>query len=259
MSTLDTLDIVGATLALPEQVASAAAALGDGVAGLPDGPLSNVLVVGMGGSGIAGDVLAAVAGPVCAVPIVVHKDYELPGFVGSDTLLLAVSASGGTEETLHVATEAVRAGARLVAVSQGGALAELAGTAGAPHIPVPAEIVMPRTGLGALAVPLLIVLEQLGLCPGAEEGVQAAVSQLRRRRDALARPGNEAEVLARRIGRTIPLVYGGGAIWARSRPSGGRPSATRTPRCRPSPTACPSCATTRSQGGASTVTSPVRS
>ena len=170
MSTLDTLDIVGATLALPEQVASAAAALGDGVAGLPDGPLSNVLVVGMGGSGIAGDVLAAVAGPVCAVPIVVHKDYELPGFVGSDTLLLAVSASGSTEETLHVATEAVRAGARLVAVSQGGALAELAGTAGAPHIPVPAEIVMPRTGLGALAVPLLLVLEQLGLCPGAERG-----------------------------------------------------------------------------------------
>ncbi len=149
---------------------------------------------------------------MCAVPIIVHKDYELPGFVGSDTLLLAVSASGSTEETLHVATEAVRAGARLVAVSQGGALAELAGTAGAPHITVPAEIVMPRTGLGALAVPLLIVLEQLGLCPGAEEGVQAAVGQLRRRRDALARPGNEAEVLARKIGRTIPLVYGGGAL-----------------------------------------------
>ena len=148
------------------------------------------------------------------MPIVVHKDYELPGFVGSDTLLLAVSASGSTEETLHVATEAVHAGARLVAVSQGGALAELAGTAGAPHITVPAEIVMPRTGLGALAVPLLIVLEQLGLCPGAEQGVQAAVSQLRRRRDALARPGNEAEVLARTIGRTIPLVYGGGALGA---------------------------------------------
>jgi glucose/mannose-6-phosphate isomerase len=73
---------------------------------------------------------------------------------------------------------------------------------------------MPRTGLGALAVPLLLVLEQLGLCPGAGEGVDLAVEQLRRRRDALARPGNDAEVLARRIGRTIPLVYGGGALGA---------------------------------------------
>jgi glucose/mannose-6-phosphate isomerase len=214
VTALDTLDILGATRGLAEQVGAAAAALDAGVAGLPEGPLSNVLVMGMGGSGIAGDVLAAVAGPVCPVPIVVHKDYELPGFVGSDTLLLAVSASGGTEETIELATEAVHAGARLVAVSQGGALAELAERAGAPHVPVPADIVMPRTGVGALAVPLLLVLEQLGLCPGAREGVGAATVQLAQRRDALDRPANLAANLARAIGRTIPLVYGGGAVGA---------------------------------------------
>ena len=59
---LDTLDILGATLALPEQVEAAAAALAAGIDGLPDGAISNVLAVGMGGSGIAGDVLAAIAG-----------------------------------------------------------------------------------------------------------------------------------------------------------------------------------------------------
>ncbi len=211
---LDSLDIAGATMALPEQVEEAAAALAGGIAGLPDGPISNVLAVGMGGSGIAGDVLAAIAGPVCPVPIIVHKDYELPGFVGPDTLVFAVSASGGTEETLEVATEAVRAGARLVAVSQGGALAALAARVDAPHVAVPPEILMPRTGIGALAIPPLLVLEQLGLFPGASDSVAGAIVQLRRRRDQLIGADNPAESLARRIGRTFPLIYGGAPLGA---------------------------------------------
>lgn len=211
---LDTLDMLGVTLALPEQVATAAADLAGGVAGLPGGAISNVLAVGMGGSGIAGDVLVAVAAPVCPVPILTLKDYELPGFVGPDTLVIAVSASGGTEETVSVATEAAHAGAHLVAVCQGGPLSELAEAVGAPWVPVPASIKMPRAGIGALSVPPLLVLEELGLLPGASQAVDAAVQQLRRRRDELAVPGNEAEALAKRIGRTLPLVYGGGALGA---------------------------------------------
>jgi glucose/mannose-6-phosphate isomerase len=211
---LDSLDMFGATAGLPEQVAAAAEAMARGVDGLPDGPISNVLVIGMGGSGIAGDVLAAVAGPFCAVPIVVSKDYELPGFVGPDTLVVAVSASGSTEETLEAATEAVHAGGRLVSVSQGGDLADLARRAGAAHVAVPPELLMPRTGIGSLAVPPLIVLELLGLFPGASGAVSDAIDQLRRRRDQLVQPGNPAELLARRIGRTVPLIYGGGPIGA---------------------------------------------
>ncbi len=211
---LDSLEMARATLGLPEQVEEAARALAEGVGALPEGPLSNVLVVGMGGSGIAGDVLAAVAGPMCPVPIVVVKDYELPGFVGPDTLAFAVSASGDTEETLVLANEAVHVGARLVAVSQGGSLAALAAEVGAPHLPVPPTITMPRAGIGALTVPLLVALEDAGLFPGARRAVADTVAQLRRRRDDLARPGNAAETLARRIGRTMPLVYGAGAIGA---------------------------------------------
>src|SRR5262245_2387804 len=108
---------------LPEQVSRALDAVADEVSGLParDG-IDAVLVSGMGGSGISGDVLAAVAGGVCPVPIVVHKDYEVPGFVGPRTLVLAVSCSGNTEETVTVAEAAVAAGASVVAVSQGGKL-----------------------------------------------------------------------------------------------------------------------------------------
>jgi glucose/mannose-6-phosphate isomerase len=171
-------------------------------------------VLGMGGSGISGDVLAAVAAPQCPVPIVSVKDYELPGFLGPRTMVFAVSCSGDTEETCEAATEAAHAGAHLAVVCQGGRLAALAGEWGAPHIPVPAGILMPRTGIGALSVPLLVMMEEIGLFPGARHAVRDAAEQIGRRRDELVRPGSTAEVLARRIGRTMPLVYGGGPIGA---------------------------------------------
>jgi glucose/mannose-6-phosphate isomerase len=214
-SAVDTLDQFAAVAGLPEQVAAALAALDGGVSGLPRrDDIDSVVVLGMGGSGISGDVLAAVATPTCPVPIVPVKDYELPGFVGPRTMVFAVSCSGDTEETCEGAIEAAHAGARLAVVCQGGQLATLAGEWGVPHVRVPADIVMPRTAIGALSVPLLAMLEEIGLFPGARQAVGEAVEQLRRRRDELVEPGAAAEVLARRIGRTIPLIYGGGPIGA---------------------------------------------
>ena len=70
----------------------------------------------MGGSGIAGDVLAAVAGPALPVPIVVHRGFGLPGWVGPMDLVIAVSCSGATAETLAALEEAVRRGCRLLVV-----------------------------------------------------------------------------------------------------------------------------------------------
>ena len=212
---VDTLDQFDVVAALPEQVSSALRALDGGIAGLPAAvDIDNVVVLGMGGSGIAGDVLHAVAAPLSPVPIVVLKDYELPGFVGGRSLVFAVSCSGGTEETVEAATEAAHAGAHLVAVCRGGELAERAAGWAAPHVRVPADIAMPRTAIGALSVPLLVALEQIGLVPGGRQYVVDAVAQLQRRRDELIRPSSAAEVLARRIGRTFPLVYGAGPIGA---------------------------------------------
>jgi glucose/mannose-6-phosphate isomerase len=212
---VDTLDQFDAVARLPEQVATALAAVDGGVAGLPRREdVDHVVVLGMGGSGIAGDVLAAVVSPQCPVPIVVTKDYELPGFVGPRTMAIAVSCSGETEETVEAATEAAHAGAHMAVVCQGGRLAALAGEWGAPQVPVPADIQMPRTAVGALSVPLFVILEEVGLVPGAHQFVADAVLQLSRRRDALVRPGNAAEELARRIGRSFPLFYGAGLIGA---------------------------------------------
>jgi len=104
-------------------------------------------------------------------------------------------------------------GAKIVAVTQGGELAKLAAGWGAPVITVP-DIPQPRAALGALAIPPLIVLEEIGLFPGATQWIDLAVEQLQRRRDRLVRSGNDAEVLARRIGRTMALIHGGGSIGA---------------------------------------------
>jgi glucose/mannose-6-phosphate isomerase len=71
---------------------------------------------------------------------------------------------------------------------------------------------MPRAGLGAMAIPPLVVLEKIGLFAGASEWIELAVAQLKRRRDALLRDNNMAAELARRIGRTMPLIHGGGAL-----------------------------------------------
>jgi glucose/mannose-6-phosphate isomerase len=205
---VDSLGMFEAAARLPEQVGSAVGAA-HGVDGLPDRAyVENVVVLGMGGSGIVGDVMVAVAGPFLSVPVSVVKSYDLPDFVGPGSLVFAVSFSGDTEETVEAAGEAANAGASLVAVTNGGELGELAEEWGAPIVPVPAGIPQPRAGLGAMAIPPLIVLEDLGLFPGASQWVALAVDQLARRRDELVASGNVAEEIAERIGRTIPLVHG---------------------------------------------------
>jgi glucose/mannose-6-phosphate isomerase len=210
---LDTQRMFDITAALPEQVADAARDA-RGLEGLPEKEtIEQVVVLGMGGSGVAGDILIAAAGPFMPVPVVVVKSYELPAFVGDGSLVFAISFSGNTEETIEAATEAAMQGARIVAVTGGGELEKLAYGWGAPTVRVPA-LPQPRAALGSMAIPPMVILEEIGLFPGATQWIDLAISQLQRRRDRLTRDGNEAELMARRVGRTIPLVHGGGALGA---------------------------------------------
>jgi glucose/mannose-6-phosphate isomerase len=211
---VDTLDMWGASAGLPVQVAEAVGA-SQGLAGLPGRErVENVVVLGMGGSGIAGDVLAATAAPFMSVPVAVVKGYQPPDFVGAGSLVFAMSFSGNTEETVEAAGLAYESGADLVVVSGGGELVRLADEWRVPVVPVPTDIPQPRAALGAMSVPPLVVLEEIGLFPGAGHWVSQAVDQLRRRRDELVAPPSMAEDLARRIGRTIPLIHSSQALGA---------------------------------------------
>jgi glucose/mannose-6-phosphate isomerase len=218
MTVVDTLGFADAVTSLPEQFGEALPAAASADLGRMSGAaITNIAVCGMGGSGISGDVLAAAGSHELSVPVTVLKQYRLPRFVGPGTLFFAMSYSGGTEETLEATAAAVAAGAHVVAVCSGGELARLAGEAGAPVIGCPPGF-MPRAALGYLATPLFVVCERLGLLPGGEAAVKAAQTQVARRRDA-CRPSvegrtNPARELARRIGRTFPLVWGTGALGA---------------------------------------------
>lgn len=209
---IDSLGMLDAARALPEQMRAALRSMDD-VEGLPPAEgITSIVVLGMGGSGIAGDVFAAVAGSSCPVPVVVSKHYECPAFVGPDTLVLAMSFSGNTEETVEAVHHALGAGARVVAITAGGHLARIAHEWGAPVVEVDGSIPMPRAGIGAVTVPALLVPERMGLLEGASEQVWSAIAQLERRRDELGADLTPVTSLARRIGRTLPIVYGGGPL-----------------------------------------------
>lgn len=207
---VDSLDMWGATAALPEQMEEAidrTAAIDLDVIGRR-GPFDSIVVCGMGGSGIAGDVLAALAWPRSKQPVQVVKGYNLPAWVGESTLVFAVSCSGDTEETVAAAEDARRRNAPVVAVSGPGALAALAGDAGWPLVPVPVDVPQPRAAFGALSVPPLVVLDRIGVLDGMERELRDAVRVTAESRDGLVAAGSTAQELARRIGRTIPLVHG---------------------------------------------------
>jgi glucose/mannose-6-phosphate isomerase len=219
---LDTLGMWEATAALPEQVSGALGAADDAFARIAPaggGAFRAVAAFGLGTGGMACAATAALTTPDLTVPFWVGHGSAVPAFVGADTLVLAVSSSGGTAETLTTAEKAVERGATVVAVGgePNGALAALAADAGLPWCPTPVRSERgpgggdgstARAALGATTVPLLVALARAGLGPDHADAVRAAAENLARRRDALLAPGALPATLARRLGRTIPLVYG---------------------------------------------------
>jgi glucose/mannose-6-phosphate isomerase len=177
-----------------------------------------VVVVGMGGSGISGDVLAAIAGHRCPVPIMVHRGYGLPGWVGAADLVIAVSCSGSTAETLTGAAEAARRGARLLGIGAPDSALEVQCLTGhGSYIPVAMEL-SPRSSLWALVVPSLVVASRFGLVDLGpdEEWLEATAVRLETvagfsgpDRESFLNP---AKLMATELAGTLPMVWGSGPV-----------------------------------------------
>jgi glucose/mannose-6-phosphate isomerase len=178
-----------------------------------DGRPRALVVAGMGGSGIAGDVVAAVTGPSCAVPVIVSRGYRLPGWVGALDLVVAVSCSGETEETLAATDEALRRGARVVTLSKAGSsLAARAAGGRAVALNVDSGGRMPRANLWALVTPLLTVVDALGLA-SVPRGLLAGVADQLDAMSAACGPTSEtydnvAKKTALRLSGALPMVWG---------------------------------------------------
>lgn len=203
------------------QVASSAAQVRSAVRACSEVDLSPVtspgrpraiVVAGMGGSGIAGDVLAAICGTGNSMQVVTSHGYQLPGWVGAADLVIAVSCSGSTEETLAVATEAVRRGSNLVAVGAAGSpLQAIAIQARAPFVPV-VSAGMPRSTLWGLSIPLIAIAERAGVLKvgeGVYEATAAALEQIafqcRPTSESFVNPGKS---LALDLFGSLPMIWG---------------------------------------------------
>ncbi|MGY4707340.1 bifunctional phosphoglucose/phosphomannose isomerase [Candidatus Bipolaricaulota sp. J31] len=200
---LDVQGMLGVIERFPEQCREALAR-GREAELLPElAGFSRILVAGMGGSGITGDLLA-LAFP--EVEVVACRDYRVPAFIGKETLLIGVSYSGNTEETLTAFLDGLKRTDRALGISSGGKLAELCRERGIPWIGIPKGF-QPRAALGHLLFTLLGALERLGYKAA---GVNEALAVLTDMADELApnRSPNRAQELAAALRGKIPVIYG---------------------------------------------------
>jgi glucose/mannose-6-phosphate isomerase len=165
-----------------------------------------------------GDLVAAVCGPGCPVQIVTVHGHRLPGWVSAADLVIAVSSSGSTQETLSAAQDAVRRGCRLLGV--GGLdspLASLAVQARAPFVPV-RSAGLPRSTLWGLAVPLIGTAARFGLCDAGPDAFEAAAAVLedvsQRCRPDLESFVNPGKGMALDLAGTLPVIWGSSPLAA---------------------------------------------
>ncbi|MFC4586484.1 SIS domain-containing protein [Sphaerisporangium corydalis] len=179
-----------------------------------------IVVVGVGGSAIAGDMLAAVCGGGVPIPVTTVRASRLPGWVGAADLVIAASSSGDTEETLALAMEAVRRGCRLVTVGRAGsplsAIAEQASGLHLPVAPVAGAVRPPRANLWGLTMPLLAVASAFGLVEVTDDTVESTAKRLEdiahRCRPSSESFINPGKTLALEIADTIPMIWGSSAV-----------------------------------------------
>jgi len=199
---------------------------------LAGGRIEQAVVCGMGGSGISGDLLAA-ALPSIPAPMIVHRGGPIPAWLGPRTLMVAISYSGGTEETLAGVDAAAARGCVPVCVTSGGELAHIASGRRWPLVTVEGGL-QPRAALGQLlgsaaAVFAKAGLDQAGGTPGevrpeapplADQVAEAAdvlAKQVARLGPEMAEASNLAKQVARRLDGRLPLIYGAGVTVASAR------------------------------------------
>ena len=175
--------------------------------------MDHVVICGMGGSAIAGDLAADLAEAQAGLPITVVRDFRMPFTPHVRTLVAVCSYSGETQETLSLFQQAVDAGSSVVAVTGGGSLARLAGEGGIPILNVNTKG-EPRSAVGYNLMLLLGLLQRLGLVETKDSDVHSAVEAIKQQIAVLNpdRPteSNLAKQIALELCGRLPLICGGG-------------------------------------------------
>jgi glucose/mannose-6-phosphate isomerase len=222
MSTLDASDMLPAVASSGAQMREAVTTINrTDLAEVAKGDQPrNVVFAGLGGSGVGGQVLRAVLGQSVPVPIHLEQTHSLPGWVGPMDVVIGVSCSGATEETLSMTAEAGRRGARVITIGAGGsALEKLSESiSGAVHFPIDAKGRSPRASLWTHVTPLLLVANALRIAHIDEQEFDIAADLM----DELSVANgpsvllgeNSAKALALSCAESLPMVWGTGMIGA---------------------------------------------
>lgn len=211
MKEIDRSNMLGVVEDFPQQCREAIEmAANTSLASLDAWP-DSIIVLGMGGSGIGGDVLESLLLNELTVPLCVNKGYDIPNFVNEKTLVFAVSYSGNTEETLNGFNQVLAKGAKVAVVTSGGQLEEKAQRYGLSIIKLPTGH-QPRAAIGYLFFPLLIILQRLNLIKSQTNQIKETLKVL----DELSRnlspetslAQNQAKQIAQHLQGKIPVIYG---------------------------------------------------
>jgi glucose/mannose-6-phosphate isomerase len=174
--------------------------------------IKNIVVIGMGGSAIGGDLVRSYLWDKLVVPFHICRNYKLPEFVDDETMVIASSYSGNTEETLEALDDALARKAQIAAITTGGLLEEVAKLNDIPTMILPAGL-QPRAALGYSFVPVLMLMEKIGLIKGMAKEIQSTVKLLNKQREEYIEDNpaekNVAKMLAEKIAARIPIIYSG--------------------------------------------------
>jgi glucose/mannose-6-phosphate isomerase len=170
-------------------------------------------VLGMGGSAIGGDLVRSLISEDSKIPVIVHRDYGLPAFVDENTLLIASSYSGNTEETLSGFEPALKTGAKKLAITTGGKLMQMAQTHNIPVFKIEYKS-QPRAALGFSFIPTLGILQKLGFIKDRSADVAETIAVLEKMAAKLDEKSpsksNPAKQIAQRLYGCLPVIYGAG-------------------------------------------------
>jgi len=213
---VDRHDMAGQIAGLPEQIRRAwdHARFVD----LPDkhADIFSFIVVGIGGAAISGDFLQALVAHTAQIPVIVARGYDLPAFVGPDSIVVGVSHSGNTEETLTLFEEAIDRGAKPVIVTSGGRFLDLATVHRAPLMNYAAAGAQPRTAVGFMLMSLLGIAQAVHVASGIDGQVAEAVALLEQARAHFGPDApiaaNPAKQIARELMGKIPMIYAAGFL-----------------------------------------------
>lgn len=208
---LDSHDMLGMAEAFPDQCRQGLklgdeAEIGESYHMEYDG----IVGLGMGGSAIGSDLLAAIYRDQLRVPMATVRDYSLPRWVSERTLVFAVSCSGDTEETLAGLVEARQRGARVIGITSGGELARISADNDLPYVLVPGGQ-PPRASTGYLLMPAVAIIERLGLVGDQSAARRECLEVLDAQAAEYGRrcptDGNRAKQVASLLHGKVPVIY----------------------------------------------------